>query len=29
MDFKGLMNAVYPKKSKVVVSALVNADTYG
>lgn len=29
MDFKGLMNAVYPQKHKVVVSALVNADTYG
>ena len=29
MDFKELMNAVYPKKRKVVVSALVNADTYG
>ena len=29
MDFKELMNVVYPQKHKVVVSALVNADTYG
>ena len=29
MNFKEFTNTVYPQKNKIVVSALVKADTYG